>query len=291
MNNSIQSVEEKKGKETAVTEVRMLFQNPRIRKKTMVLIEGRDDYDCYACFFSDQNVYLYPKNIRFHFYITDTLTKQGHCVISIKDADFLHCNGDNQVCPNMFYTDAHDLETMLLQCGALKNMDNGMMKLVENIDVDSICRTLQNYSTIKWFNYNTHKNMDFRKVSVGELYKNGEMADICSLFERVRQMSGKSLVTYEEFADFLKNRKIESILALTNGHDLFECIYVEAKRMTRGNLDKKKFFKSIRKAFDVSMFMTTQLFIALKKWDDGHNENMFVSKIYENNFSLLTLKK
>lgn len=278
MSNSIRVVEQQKGKGAAVTSVRQLFQKPTIKRKVVALIEGPDDKECYGHLLSSSSVFLLPINIRFHEYVVNSLdavypTK----LISIKDADFCHANNVGTGHQNMFHTDAHDLETMMLKGGNLSALAVEYSGLTAGIDENALCDALLKYSYLKWYNYNERTKLAFWKLNTVDLFEKGRLNDSVALFTELCNCSSKHQAVYNDYLTFCQNHPIVDIWFVTNGHDLMDCIYSEMHKRKRGNLPKDEVIKSFYKNYNIEMFQKTELYAQLSAWGEQNGRALFVA--------------
>ncbi len=280
MSNSIKIVEEEKGAGAAVTRVRQLFQDAEIRGKVITLIEGPDDKRCFNHLLATSKVYLHPTNIRFHKKIIDDLfAKYQTKLISIRDADFHRANNNVPSQANMFHTDAHDLETMMLSSGNLVDLAADYPGLIDAIDKQALCGVLLDYSYMQWYNNNGHKKLAFRKMNAVDLYEKGKLANPASLFDEVCACSPVHSATFAEYELFKQSHPVNDdlLLCVTNGHDLMDCIYSEMHKAKQGNLPKSEVLKSFYKNYTILMFQHTLLYAQLSDWARQNGHTLFVA--------------
>lgn len=280
MSNSVKIIEDEKGAGAAVTRVRQLFQDIEIKEKVITLIEGPDDEFCYKHLLATSKVYFHRINIRFHEKIVgDLIAKYPTKLISIRDADFCRANNNVPTRANMFHTDEHDLETMMLSSGDLVDLTADYPGLVEAIDKRALCGILLDYSYMQWYNYNGHKNLAFKELNTVNLYENGKLANPNGLFAEVCACSSMHTATFAEYELFKQSHPVNDnlLLCITNGHDLMDCIYSEMHKVKRGNLPKAKVLKSFYKNYTISMFQQTLLYAQLSDWARLNGQSLLVA--------------
>lgn len=280
MSNTVQVVEQQRGEGASVTRVRLLFQAPDIKNKVIALIEGPDDERCFKHLLAASQVYLLPTNIRFHEKIVgDLIAKYPTKLISIRDADFCRANNNVPSRINMFHTDAHDLETMMLSSGNLVDLAADYPGLVNAIEMQVLCGALLDYSYMQWYNYNGHKNLAFKELNTVNLYENGKLANPRGLFDEVCDCSSEHSATFAEFELFKQSHPVNDslLLYITNGHDLMDCIYSEMHKAKQGNLPKAKVQKSFYENYTMSMFQQTLLYAQLSEWARQNGQSLFVA--------------
>lgn len=278
MSNSIKIVEDEKGAGAAVTRVRQLFQDVEIKQKVITLVEGSDDELCFKHLFATSRVHLHSINIRFHEKIVADLSdKYPTKLISIRDADFCRVNNNVPSLANMFHTDAHDLETMMLSSGSLIDLAADYPGLVDAIDMHGLCVVLLHYSYMQWYSYNGHKNLAFKELNTVNLYEHNKFLNPKGLFTEVCACSTMHSATFAEYEHFMQSHPIDDrlLLCITNGHDLMDCIYSEMHKAKQGNLQKSKVLKSFYKNYTMSMFQQTSLYARLSDWALKNGQLLF----------------
>ena len=278
MSNSIRVVEEEKGRESSVTRIRQLFQDSSIKNKVIIIVEGPTDVEIYKPLFLQTEVYIHTLSIRFHDYVLQSLYGDYSTkLISVKDADFCWVNGLTPTAPNMFITDAHDLETMMINSGALANLSAVYPGLLDNLDALALCGVLVDYSYMKWYNYNNHTKLAFDKLSTINLYETGLLSNCQLLFSEVCNHSPSHIALFDDFNSFRISHMCPDIMCITNGHDLMDCIYFEMQKKKCGNLSKRKVLKTFYSGYSIQLFKTTNLFSSIADWAINNNRNLFVA--------------
>lgn len=266
--NSIQYEINHSGSGAALSEVYLLFQSQDLKHKVLVLVEGPDDKFVYGNVLSSDNVYLLPKNIRFHEnLVTEVNKKYPKQIISIMDSDFHNANQDQPLCSALFYTDAHDLETMILQhCNINDLVGEEYQRLCDGVDISHLSEILKDYSYIKWYNYNEHRNLSFKKINTVSLYKSGLLEKRNELFLAIIEASPNNTANIKELDAFQETHSMVSLFSIINGHDLMDCIYYEMHKKHKGNLQKKKLTRTILRGYSAQMFQNTILYANLLSW-------------------------
>ncbi len=101
-----------------VTEIKMMLSTEANKNKRIMLVEGADDKKFYGFFIDDANIEI--NVLDSCYYMPDILSLSNadsalkDKVIGIKDADFDHITGKTYAMNNLFMTDTHDWETMVI---------------------------------------------------------------------------------------------------------------------------------------------------------------------------------
>ena len=276
MNNSIQTEVIRQGYGAALSEVYLLFQSRDLRNKVLVLVEGPDDKLVYSNVLKEDAVYLLPKNISFHQIVLSEVEKKFPTrIISLRDADFNNANLNPPPCASMFFTDAHDLETMICQNHCIGEIvGEEYNSYCDGIDIYQLSEILKDYSYMKWYNYNNHRNLAFKNLNTISLYEEGLLGQRDKLFVKVKGVSPNNTAKQEELDSFQNSHSIVEILSITNGHDLMDCVYCEIQKRKGGNLLKKKKKKTILSNYSVQLFCGTYLYSKLAQWCNNNNQNI-----------------
>ena len=245
-----------------VTAIRLLFNSPVNQGKTIVVVEGPDDKDFYAKFLDATHAELYADgNCDKHQLILNELNAQyRNRLMAIKDADFDHLNKQAPSVPNLFLTDEHDMEGMILKNGIPQKIYECYPGRCNTISIDEICENLKVVSYLRWMNNVQELGLNFKLQKWSSHYKHPYEVDIaCYLAAVISDSKDCQVITINELHRFMEERGEQDIRQLTRGHDLMECLYIRAKAMNAKNFSKAKFFKDIREAYTKDMFAKTQL--------------------------------
>lgn len=241
--------------------VYLLLNNPQYAGRMIVIVEGDDDKTVYKEFFVEDTVLLHPDgNCDKHEIILNDLNPQYYKrLIAIKDADFDRLNSAVQKFRNLFISDTHDLEGMVLRDGIPTNLSDSDSYRCANVDVYIIKESLRDISLLKWYNNINSCGLNFRDVDVN--------IPIVDYWHRVVANTASSVsVTYEHFQRFVEDVLTVDLDELTNGHDLFERVYLQAKSADKSNFPKKQFFKRLRSTYTLERFKNTSLYASLVAW-------------------------
>ncbi len=255
--------------DSCATTVKMLLSSNVNAGKVIVVVEGIDDKAVYENCFSSSAVLVYPDgNCDKHAKILEALRPYKKRLLAIKDADFDRLRGISAAYDNMFLTDTHDLEGMILRCDVFRKLSSEDRARCSGVDVGRLKKELEDISYLKWHNIEAGLKLNFRDVSVCH------PADI--YLDRVLKNSDTE-VSYsaESLKRFKESHRDADLDELTNGHDLFEKIYIEAQKANKANFPQKSFFKRIRKAYGFEEFRTTNLYAALKSRESSFGQPLF----------------
>mgnify|MGYP004541116143 CR=1 FL=1 len=249
--------------DSKIATVIAILRSPVTDGKTVLIVEGADDVSVYSRFFSAQYVELYPDGCcDTHCRILKSLNPNYKArLAAIKDADFDRLNGKRSKYDNLFLTDGHDLENMILREGIPALVIGEYRSRCNNIDLQEIHRGLEMISYLRWMNNDRDLCLNFKALSLATYCVSPYRIDFERYLSDLLHESKRASVsvTLSDVEVFAKSHYVNDMSDLTRGHDLLECIYIRAKDASAGNFPKKKFFKKIRDAYSVDMFSRTSL--------------------------------
>jgi len=100
----------------------------------IVITEGATDVRVYQRFFSKTHCQLVPSNGKQNAIDATVILNGEHFagLFTIVDADFDHLESINPISPNIFYTDLHDLETMILSSSSLDDVLGELLSAIKS---------------------------------------------------------------------------------------------------------------------------------------------------------------
>jgi hypothetical protein len=251
--------------------------------KIIILVEGADDARIYRLFFDAQHTFI--KEMKGKVFVEKALNDLNTIItniIGIRDADFLHLENTPSPLPNLFLTDTHDLELMLLQA------DSVFQKLVNeyNINANFRAQLLEIVAFLGYFRWYNEKNdwyneqgepigFTFTGLQLNKFYKNNAL-DKQNLVEQVIKQS-------KQVPETDSNQTIYAVAQLQNNtHDLWQvcnghdCIKVLAAHINQVNFGKKSINdkdleQSIRFAYHITDFKQSILYKNTQAWASTNN--------------------
>ena len=255
-----------------VADVKSLFDTHVNEGKVVVVVEGYDDIKLYEKVMDVEAVCFYADcNCEKHFVILDALNgRYASRMVAIKDADFDRLEGKQHPYPNMFLTDTHDMEGMIVEECLQKLQGEDAMRC-QNVDLEVIYAELEDVSYLKWFNHSNHCGINFSETTL--------VLNMTAYFSAaVTRTNNTVTVTLEDMYAFKESHQGVSEKELCNGHDIFERIYMRAKLANIANYAKKPFFRRLRQAYPKGAFANTSLFKAIRSWElDNHRQILDVA--------------
>lgn len=260
------------------------LSKPENRKKVVVWVEGKD-WRVYRKFFDSEKIIEYGKCggeqiLDGHRKLKAKVPSQMSIVI--KDADFKRLEGYNmQSDPDIFYTDGHDVEMMMVK---QETVQNGICEGFEyegdrDRFFDEVFHDLYHLSFFKWYDHHYQHYYSFASMSVQD--ENAKLNDLDWIEEKVHDCS-KS--TYEncnhstpfvsikpnDVQDFIDSHQPIDQYEITNGHDFCNRLCLQIKKKTKYKRNEEGLNDTIIAHFGIEQFKQTNLHRSLKEWCDAN---------------------
>lgn len=267
-----------------VQEVKDELSHPVNDGKVCVVVEGEDDIGLYGKFLNENLMFFYPTgNCIYILPIIDGLSTFSNRLIGIKDADFDHLRGVSYAEPNLFLTDCHDCETMMLKTAAVEDLIYEYThQRLPNI-VNDVFKALEWYSYLQY--YNTVKivavNNDgirFKGLNMDKIYNGIDVISCSACLNSVREHGNNSALSYfpseEELQTFRNQNSITDFYNLHRGHDVMHCMAIVIRRNAfHKKIGNSDVARALRISYQFEDFQSTILYRKLDAWmtNTGHH--------------------
>jgi hypothetical protein len=204
-------------------------------------------------------------------------------VIAIIDLDFDFNLPEEEIkSPNLFFTDTHDIETMIIKSKALEKVvreHKGVFESEEDREwVGNIRQRLTECTFHLGLAMKTNKERQLRLTFkslpyqrfVDERYTK---SDIWKLTECLFEAKGKSileLISIEEFIDNLKeseDKMKDKHWLVCRGHDMTSVLALIISENTGKNINKDRIESDLRLAYEYEFFKQTDLYSSIIQWE------------------------
>lgn len=282
-------IEDEQEWEEIVNEVQMLKS---ANDNCCLIVEGSSDANLYASFTDEASceiviAYGKEKAVMAMKFLNDQQTKG---VLSIVDSDFERFGNDNEDIPNMFKTDVHDLETMIILSPALEKVVRELGskdKIQRNKDAGcDIRKELANaafpIAVARYFSLETGLNIKFKKFKYKYIDKNLRQ-DAKKMLKELLNHSQIFNVKDDAFIKFLSDNRalISEWEHFCCGHDL--CVMLGKLFQSKwGTLDAGEtsgveMESRLRLAYEREFFRETTLYKKIKHWEQNNLQYMCLS--------------
>ncbi len=273
------------GEDDWLSSMMLLFRNEMHKHNILIIVEGITDITFFNAYRLDNRfIYESPENgKREVISAVNQLREAGNdAVYGICDADFDGLSGISH--NGVFFTDAHDLEMMLVKGGVVDKfiMTHTERKLIQGNLAEVFCRDVKinilcacyRLGLLKWFNYLNHSKLNFKGMNYREFININKTEVIVDDMEYIRYVLSRSRAVAEQLnAGVLLEgmRKLELMspehFSICNGHD-FTCILkmmYETDISVNRNMRLDEIDNYLRLCYDQPTFKTTRLHTSLNQ--------------------------
>jgi len=263
-----------------LNELRLDISHPNNNGIAFVLLEGKSDVRLFRKLFNLKKCKIenIPGGCPKLEECVGFLVNINPLIIGIRDADFIHLRNEPYSKHNMFLTDYHDMEMMLISENEVFNallFEYSSLSQDEHAEArNSILTTIEQISLLKWLNEKEHLgyqiNVGFQDlISLSDYH-----LDFERYFSRVLAKSPNAILIdisiVMQKLQSLKETNPDSF-QLCNGHDFIEALakYVRDKGDGRA-INDKNISSSLRMAYTFEHYKMTKLFATTKSWSDNN---------------------
>ena len=262
---------------------------------TFLLVEGKSDkifYEhlvdklkCQVKIFSDES----SQKLRV-IKVLDILDKSNFDgVIAIVDADFEHLGGLNYNTPNLFLTDTHDLETMIVKSPALEKVlitfgsEEKLLKLEKNIRTVLIeSGSLIGY--LRWVSQCDNLKLTFNGIRFKKFVDTKTMyINESAMIQEIKNKSQAFSLNDVDLQQRLTNKKNgnHDLWQVCCGHDLVEILSIGLRNAIGSNKEvdvearsserKNTLENFLLNAYEAVYFRETQLCYNILLWENNNH--------------------
>lgn len=205
-----------------------------------------------------------------HERVFDFLVEKGIDCIGIKDADYFRLCNRLIVKDGYFYTDATDLEMMILSDNSrIKELGCTFGVELPDEEIDSIFDKLKVISVIRWHNTKEMAMYNFRDFKLSNR-TDEELSDFerlhNELVTRSSSLRHERMLTSEGYHELESQWLNKERKDCTRGHDLASLL----ARHFGNNVNEEKIGIALRSMFVAERFIATQLYAAIRNWENNH---------------------
>ena len=250
-----------------------------------VLLEGNSDIRLFRKLFNPEKCKVenipggYPKLEE----CVGVLVNKNKLIIGIRDADFIHLSHQPYSKPNMFLTDYHDMEMMLISEDEVFNaflFEYSSLSQDEHEEArNDILTTIEQIGLLKWLNEKEHMGFKIEARFQDLISFTNYEIDFEQYFSRVLAKSPNAIL----FDFSLIMQKLHALketnpnsFQLCNGHDFIQALVKYVKDKGDGSaINDKIISSSLRMAYTYEHYKMTHLFTSTKSWSDNNNCRLY----------------
>lgn len=261
MNSILAHIESNVDDKTAT--VMQMLNHVQTKDKLLILVEGEDDESFYGNYLDASKVFLYALNGCQYFvnvlHILNPRFKRR--LAAIKDADFDHLNGICYEYDNLFLTDFHDYEMLIMSSERVAKVasEYGLDDQSAASVYDVVVNNISNFSFVKWHNSRRAsgvKGISFNKSKA--IHHFGK--SVSESVDILRPLQDEDVNIDVDGIMALKNDNTDvEIRQLINGHDFCQIIPKVIKDIKKVNIRNKDIPVKLVSFFSKSDFSKTRL--------------------------------
>ncbi len=202
-------------------------------------------------------------------------------VVAIVDKDFDELNGLLPDIPNLFFTDTHDLETMLLRSPALEKLivEFGSEEKLEKFSKDVREALLVAGCTIgylRWISLKDSLHLKFEGISFSDFIDKDLKINELLLIKEVKNKSLRPNLDVNDLQQRLKQQKDASHdrWQLCCGHDFMSILSIGLRKAIGSQnpnvVTVEILERSLRLAYEQVYFHATELYVTIGNWEKDH---------------------
>lgn len=208
------------------------------------------------------------------------LSKETNQVIGIRDADFLHLEENIETPENIFLTDFHDAEMMMISYDRpyheVVREYLGKEKDPQLLSREKILNSIAFIGGLKWINSSDDLNLKFDGLGLGEFYdKQTFMLDEKRFLQAIMKRSNNKKRVVLENEILAKIENISDFLNICNGHDFQKIFAFRINSFRKKGVSEEEMSRSFRLAYTIEDFQKTNLYQKLQIWSDKHSKIFF----------------
>jgi hypothetical protein len=271
----MQSLQNSQTPASFIDTIRLSLRHPIGHKKYWILVEGETDQKLYQKLIDGDKTQVKavsPSGIANLRSILKTLLAESteslqpiKHVLGIRDADFLHLDGQQESQANLFITDFHDAEMMMIACD--ETFKSWVSEYLSE-ELDNFQQLRQQFlhaliflSGLRWLNHREDLTLNFNKFYDESCSNSNRQECIDKLVKR--SPNRKREVSVEEIDKLVA--EVTDYYNLCNGHDMEEVMADFVPKTRNKGITSERVGESLRLAYHKHNFATTQLYQSLIK--------------------------
>lgn len=262
----------------------LLSRAPKYYKKLFVILEGVTDISFFNTNAANEKIHYDTPNSGKPEVIQAVQSLRNYgisTVYGICDADFDHISGVNY--DNVYFTDFHDLEMMLIEGGVVDRFIDGHTRheylrnknreLFKNEIKENIISTCYSIGILKWLNYKLSLNLNFKGMRYADFLNIEEIKVNFNLELFIHHIMNRSrncpieydAIKIKEEYNTLKECE-EDYRNICNGHDFMHILALVFRNefSTDRNMSIDKVEPLMRMGYSSDKFRQTRLYSSIE---------------------------
>ncbi len=269
-------------KKDVVGSIRLQLRHPSGANKIWIIVEGETDQKLFSKLINGHHVEIEISHGGLNSLLQSVseLLHETNRILGIRDADFLRLEGKEEAAENIFLTDFHDCEMMIVSC------DNAYYSVASEYlgqekhpfkSREEILKSISFIGGIRWINSSEILELNFKRIGFGNFY-DGRTAsldeDKCLNDILNRSPNRKKDILAHDVR--LKIKAVSDFLNLCNGHDFQKAFALCVGATSTKGVNDVEIGKAFRVAYRFDDFKKSDLYRQLKAWADSRKKTLFI---------------
>lgn len=266
--------------------IRQLRQQKLYQNKLFLIVEGATDKRLFSGFIIAEKCEIIDAMGKENAEeILKILNKSNFAgVIAVVDSDFRHLENIAPHHNNLFFTDTHDMETMILKSPAFEKLlrefvSEGKISLYGNNYATEIRKILLEsalpLSCLLWVSLKEKLNLKFEGINFGKFIgKENLKNDLEKMIKEVKNNSQQHHISNDEIEEKIRNiiNKNYDPWLVCCGHHLICVLSIGFQKLwaTRNSkeVEPEILERELRLAYEYTHFRETGLFNSIRQWEN-----------------------
>ncbi|MBF0537762.1 MAG: DUF4435 domain-containing protein [Nitrospirae bacterium] len=251
-------------------------------KGSWLIVEGKTDKRVYEDFIDDSKCKIEPghgkdKVIK----ILEILERDNfNRVLAIVDADFWHLENYTITSKNLFMTDTHDIETMILKSKAFDNFISEVCSPEEvnkpPVEIlDLLIKNALPIGYLLWISSIKQLYLNFEKIKYESFIDHATLSiDVKEMIRNVVSNTRTELTFNESDLETDINSKMTlnyDVWQVCRGKDLIAILSIWSEKLFVNSMDTEDIKEKLAVTYAFRYFSYSEIYRSIRAWEDNNN--------------------
>lgn len=268
-----------------INSIRLELRHPNGKNTIWILVEGQSDIKIFKKLFTASNISVEQVHggVECLRKAVGCLANETDRVIGIRDADFLHIRRKKETVKNLFLSDYHDIEMMMVHSDQSYRAifaEYCHKELHVCFDMRrKFLNSIKFLGGVRLYNDINNHELNFKGLSINCFYDCESLSldrNICTTNINQRSPHRKQDIDIRTIDNLIKG--IDDLYNLCCGHDLMKVMaYYISSKQNRG-INVEDLASCFRTSYSIDEFIKTKLFSSLSRWERRSGYSLYAEK-------------